>query len=175
MAKKHPIYRLHRIKVHHNRWLIWAIAYSVIVAIAIIGYISVSEVNFESQIIAENNFHSWHTYKNFPLGFSVRYPADWAIEADDNTTVDFVPNSNSDQGVTIAVTAPASEKAIRKSLKILREASIMLDGQPAQKITNDLGRGHSETVILAAHMSKLYVLRGSDSLVRQLQLTFRFE
>jgi hypothetical protein len=97
--KKHPIYRLHKIKIHPNRWLAWTIAYAVIVAIALIGYITVSEVNFESQI-AENEYHPRHFYQNTRLGFSANFPADWAIESDVNLNmVSFVPANGPDLSV----------------------------------------------------------------------------
>lgn len=171
---KHPIYRLHKIKVHHNRWLAWAVAYSVIIAIALTGYIVVSEVNFETQT-AENNYYPSHIYQDTRLGFSVLYPADWSIEADDNSTISFVPMNDSDQGVSVQVTGTQFEKTIRNSLDILKETGIKLDNKPAVKITNDLGRGYSESIILATHNNKLYVVRGTDSLVQRLTSAFHFK
>jgi hypothetical protein len=173
-TKKHPIYRLHKIKIHPNRWLGWSIAYGLIVAVALVGYIKVSDVNFEAQL-AENEFHPWHSYNDARLGFGIRYPADWSIEADNNSTISFLPTNLSDEGVSVHVTKPSAEKAIRRTLKILEESKIALDGQIAAKIINNLGQGHTETVILAVHKSKLYVLRGTDSFVEKLILTFHFK
>ncbi|MEJ0021323.1 MAG: PsbP-related protein [Candidatus Doudnabacteria bacterium] len=173
MAKT-KLSKIHKIVIHPNRWLIWTIAYAVIVTVALVGYIKVTDVSFEAQV-AENTFYPWHNYKDSRLGFDVRYPADWSIEADSNSAITFVPSTNSDEGVTVEVTSPDSEKAIRKTLKISSEVSTQLDDMPAQKIANDLGMGHSETVILALHGNKLYVIRGTDAFVRQLQLTFHFE
>src|SRR3989344_1485916 len=174
MAKTHPIYRLHKIKVHPNRWLGWAIAYAVFVAMTMVGYIQVSEINFESQI-AENQFFPWHSYLNSHLGFGLRYPADWSIESVNASEVNFIPSLSSDDGVSIQVTTLAAEKTIRKNLKVLSEAPTLLDNHTATKITNDLGWGHSETVITAPYKNKLYVIRGSDVLVQKLQLTFNLE
>lgn len=174
MAKKHPIYRLHKIQIHPNRWLIWALAYSLIVAIALMGYIAVTEVDFETQV-SDTDFQPRHFYRDSRLGFSLHYPADWSVEAVDSSTISFVPTKNMDQGVTVEVTEPSLEKTIRKSLKISGERAIRLDSNPAVKIINDLGRGHFETVVLATHNNKLYVLRGTDTLVQQLSLTFHFK
>lgn len=173
MAKKHPIYRLHKIKIHHNRWFIWAIAYVIIVAIAMVGYIKVSEIKEETQN-AESVYQPWHNYNDAKLGFGVRIPADWSIEAD-ASAISFAPTNSSDLGVSISVISPTAEKSLRKSLKISQETEISLDDNPSQKIKNNLENGHSETIILAVHNKKLYVLRGTDSLVQKLLLTFHFE
>lgn len=172
--KKHPIFRLHKIKIYPNRWLIWAIAYALIVAVAMVGYIKVSEINFETAQIAENQFQPWHSYINHSLGFSLRYPADWSIEATNSSAVTFIPSNSTDAGVTVAVAKPSAQKALQKSLKILSKTSTILDGQPATKILNDLGSNHSETVILTVVNKQLYVVRGTNSLVAKLMLTFNF-
>ncbi len=172
--KKHRLRNLHKIKIYHNRWLIWAIAYVVIFATAMIGYLKVSDINFETQQIADTQFQPWHSYKNTYLGFSQRYPADWWLEVQDQSSIVFVP-SGSDQGVTVRVVKPSAETAIRKTLKISNESRTLLDNNPAAKLTNDLGDSHFETVILSIHNHRLYVLRGSQSLVQKLLLTFNFE
>ncbi|MEO8065341.1 MAG: hypothetical protein ABI643_00605 [Candidatus Doudnabacteria bacterium] len=171
MAKK--LHKFHQIIVHPNRWLVWAIVYGIFVTIALVGYIQVTEVNFESQI-AENTFQPWHTFQDIRLGFRVHFPADWSIEAVNSSMINIFPSTISDEGVSVLVVPPASENAIRKTLKIVQENTIRVDGSPAQKIINDLGGGHSETVVLAQHNNKLYELRGTDNLVMKLVLTFQF-
>lgn len=175
MAKsKYKFNKLYNIKLHSNRWLIWAIAYALIVAVAVIGYIQVSEINFETGQIAENQFQPWHSYTDHSLGFSLRYPTDWSIEATNSSNVTFIPANSTDAGVTVQVAKSSAQKAFQKSLKILSQTKTALDGQPAIKIMNDLGKGHSETVILAVYKTKLYIMRGTDSLVAKLMLTFNF-
>lgn len=174
MAKKTKLRHLHKIKIHDNRWLVWAAAYLVFVGIALTGYLKVSDINFETQTIAENTFQSWRGFKNSDLGFGLRYPVDWSIEADSDSSVTFVPNEIFDDGVNILVTEPSAEKALRKTLKITEETSFKLGQELAAKIVNDLGNGHKETLVLVEHEGKLYVLRGSDNLVRKVLLTFYF-
>lgn len=173
MAKIKP-YHLHRIKIHPNRWLIWAIAYAIIVAIGMVGYIKVTDVNFDSQVAAENQFQPWRSYTNQALGFSLRYPGDWSIESTSKNAVNFIPAASPSEGVSISTSSPTVEKSLRKALNIIAEKSVMVDGAKGSEITNDLGNGALETVILAKHNNKLYVLSGEQKFVRQFLLTFRF-
>jgi hypothetical protein len=172
--KKHPIFRLHKIKIHRNRWLIWAVVYVVVVALATVGYIQVSNINFETQNLADSQFVPWHSYTNQDLNFSLRYPADWSIEASDKTTVNFVPSDSSDEGVSVSILKPAAETAIRKGLKNWSQDRITIDGNTAVKIRNSSDDGYSETIVMALRKSQLYVLRGTSSLVEKLLLTFNF-
>src|SRR3989344_1733447 len=116
MAKR-KLYHLHKIKIHHNRWLIWALAYALIVALALISYIKISDLNISSE--ADSVFSSFHSYSDSRLGFGVRYPADWAIEAE-ASSVTFLPPELSDSGVTVTVADPSSSVGIRKKLKLTR-------------------------------------------------------
>lgn len=164
--------KLHKVKIHHNRWLIWAIAYVLFVTIALVGYLQVSDLNFDAQN-AETNFQSWHNYTDARLGFTARYPASWSIEAD-NSGITFVPSDIAQAGATVSVMPTAYEKVLRKSLKIISENKINLGSDVASKIVNDLGGGQMETLILDVHNYKLYVIRGGNSYVQQLLLTFHF-
>lgn len=162
--------KLHKIKIHKNRWLAWAIAYAVIVVIGVVGYIQVSEVNFETQMAAESQFQPWRSFQNSALGFSIRYPADWSVNALGTTTTAFSNPANSSSSMTVAVLNPSAETQIRKSLKHPQDMRMLLDNQRAVKIQSD-----SETVILALYKSRLYVLSSSSaSLLDKFALTFRF-
>ena len=76
--------------------------------------------------------------------------------------------------MNILVTETSAEKALRKTLKIKEETSFKLGQELAARIVNDLGDGHEETLVLVEHNGSLYVLRGSDNLVRKVLLTFYF-
>jgi len=172
MAKKK--YRIHKIKIHPNRWFIWALAYTIIVAIGLISYIKISDLNFQTQLIAENTFTPWHSYSDKLLGFSVKYPLNWSIEAGADTSVSFVPMDSPDEGVTVSVNKLATEQAIRKPLKVSSEGSIVVDNVLGTNILNKLGGEQFEEVILLKHNQKLYVMRGTEELVQKLALTFHF-
>jgi hypothetical protein len=171
---KIKLHRLHKIKIHKNRWLIWALAYVLFVGIAMTGYLKVSDINFDTSLSADSTLQAQHSYTDARLGFGVRYPADWSIQADSAQSITFFPSDNASDGITVSVADPASEKSIRKALNIWSEDLVNIGTTPAAKIINNLGKGHYETVILAPYNHKLYVLRGNENLVGRMLLTFHF-
>jgi len=166
--------KFHKIKIHHNRWLIWAIAYVVFVGIALTGYLKIANISLDSENSGQNIFVAAHSYSAPSLGFTLRYPADWSIESDSTTSVTFLPTDGAESGVTVSVMAPSAEKSIRKTLKVSEESRTTVDGISAAKITNDLGNGYTETVVMAISNHLLYVVRGSDNFVQNLLVTFHF-
>lgn len=165
--------KFHKIRIHHNRWLIWAIAYMLFVTIALVGYLKVSDLNFDSDS-AQNQFEPSHSYNDQRLGFSLRYPADWAIEADIDS-VSFSPNDLTKYGVTVTQTVPSAEGAIRRTLKISSETTVQVDSVKGYKLTNDLGNGNSESVVIVPHKQKLFVIRGPEFFVQKMLMTFKLK
>jgi hypothetical protein len=171
--KKHPIFRLHKIKVHPNRWLIWAIAYVLFVTIAMVGYIKITD---EAVVTPqpEQVFISWHTYSNPTLGFALRYPANWSVESSQVGSVSFGPADSSKSGIEVDVYKPNAEKIARNSLKIVDQTPITVDGVAAVEITNNLGKNQTETVVLVNNKVHVYLIRGSKADVEKVLLTFSF-
>jgi len=177
MAKnKHPIFRMHKIEIHPNRWLVWAVAYMVFVAIALVGYISISNINFDTDVlVAENKYQPWRNYSNRELGFSLRYPGEWSIEAQSHTSVDFVPSDPFRPEVNLTVYSESEERDIRRALNIVSEKESELGGEPAVEIVNRITAGTAvETVLITSHNKKLYVFRGQSSSVRYFAQAFSF-
>jgi hypothetical protein len=164
--------KFHKIKIHPNRYLIWAIAYLLFVSIAMLGYLKIVNLGLENEG-SESVFEPMHSYSDARLGFALRYPADWSIEAS-SSSISFLPSKTSDEGVTVSITAPSAEVAIRNELEISKETNIMVKENSASKIVNNLGSGHTETVVIIPHNQKLYVVRGSTSLVERIMETFYF-
>ncbi len=176
MAKnKYQLSQIHKVKIHHNRWLIWAIAYLCFIFIALLGYIQISSVNVETEeLTAENSFQPWHPYKNEELKFSLRYPDKWSIEPASQTSVDFVPEMLSRPGVNVSVYASGDEKSIRAVLDVQSENKIEVDGIPATRLTTKLAGNETETVVLVKKDGRLYVLRGTLGSVSAFLQTFKF-
>lgn len=174
MAKT-KLHQLHKIKIHDNRWLIWAIVYVLFVCIALVYYVKISDLNIDSENTAESGFSASRSYSDARLGFTVKYPTTWGIEADFDSSVNFVPDDSSDVGITVSVVNASAEKSLRRTLDILSESAMILDKVSATKIINDLGEGHTETVVLAIYNRKLYVIRGSENFVQKFLLTFHFK
>jgi hypothetical protein len=171
MAKR-KLHHLHKIKVHHNRWLIWAVAYVLFVTIAIVGYLKVSDLNLDAE--SQNTYQPTHVYNDKRLGFALRYPADWSIEASSNTSITFLPNDLMDEGVVVSMVPPTAETAIRKALTVVYEVPVTVGDISGTNIISDLGDDHTESVVLIKYNSKLYVIRGSENYVNKILLTFHF-
>lgn len=177
MAKnKYQLSQLHKVKIHHNRWFIWTIAYLCFIFIALLGYIQVSSVNVETEeLSAENSFQPWRVYKNETLGFSLRYPTDWSIEAASETSLDFVPKTLSRPGVNISVYDSADEKKLRQVLEIQSEKEIEIDGNVGDEIISETeGKNTAEVVVLIENNGLLYAVRGTPGSVRAFVQTFNF-
>jgi hypothetical protein len=172
MAKT-KLRHLHKIKVHHNRWLVWAIAYAVIVAIAVFGYIEVSDITFENQIV-DREFVNLRNYTDNRLGFTVRYPASWGIEASSESSVIFLPIQIEDEGVQVSVRPLSVESDLREALDIVSESRSEVDGITATEITYSVGSTALETTVLVRHNDQLYSITGSKKLVNKFLTTFRF-
>jgi len=164
--------KFHKIRVHHNRWLIWAIAYLLFVAIAMVGYVKVSDLSLDSENTSLNSVLA-HTFTDSKHGFTVKYPANWSIESNIDSMT-FLPYDSSDNGVTVSVVSPAAEKAIRSSLEISYETKTTVDSSTASKIINDLGSGRGEMVVLINHDKQVFVIRGSTNFVEKFLTTFHF-
>jgi hypothetical protein len=158
-------------KIHKNRWLIWAVAYMLIVALGLVGYIAVSEIDFEREVVPYQNSETWRSYRDGRLAFSLRFPQDWGIEAQQNSVIFDGPNWGEE--ISVSVGKISDETLLRQSLKIIKEEKIKIDGVSAVKLTNSLGQGADESVVLAKHNNKLYIIRGSNSFNRIFS-TFNF-
>jgi hypothetical protein len=169
---KRKLHHLHKIKIHPNRWLFWAIAYILFVTIALVGYLKVSDLHLDAENSGDYSA-SLHKFTSKQMGFTLRYPADWSIEAD-NSSVNFLPSDFSDNGVSVSVLSPIAEKSLRSGLKILNEVSGTLDSTAAAKIRSDLGNGYTEKIVIATYNHKIYVIRGGENVVNKILLTFEF-
>lgn len=167
------IKRLHKIKIHHNRWLIWACAAAVVAAIALVGYIEVSEISFQDQIFNFNDVGSQKTYHDQSLGFSINYPNSWGIEAAENNVV-FSDPEKSGEDVSVFVYDADAEKALRQSLNISDTDDIKIDSVKGTRITNSITKKVKEQVILLPFGDKLYVIRGNGALFSRIATSFKF-
>lgn len=177
MAKnKYQLSQIHKIKVHHNRWLIWTIAYLFFIFIAVLGFIQVSTINFDTEeLMAESSFEPWHHYKNNELMFSLRYPSGWSIEPASQTSVDFMPVELARPGVNVSVYGAGDERKVRAVLDIQSEKELEVGGVMGTEIVNQLdSSGTTETIVLIENEGRLYSIRGTAGSVRAFLQTFTF-
>ncbi len=171
---KIKLHRLHKIKLHPNRWLIWSIAYALIIGIAMVGYMKVTDVNFETDQLPPPYFSSAKVYINEQQGFTLRYPAEWSLESQANS-VEFSPSSISDAGASISVLKQSEQRSLVAGLNVISSQPIMVDGQAGTKIIAEPRSNELETVVTVNYNNKLYVIRGSNAAVNKLLMTFNFK
>jgi hypothetical protein len=173
--KKH-IKRLHKIKIHDNRWLAWAIALTVIACFALWSYIKVTDYAIDYQamdsaLITNNGL----IYKDNVLGFSLYHPRDWGVESDVRTTIIFNDPQNNGAGMTVSLYEPKDESQLRKSLKIAGERDVILNGEKGKRLIVSDGQKTVETMVLVQHEGRLYVIRGNTPWFDHVLSSFRFD
>lgn len=171
MARKNIVRKL-QTKLHKNRWLMWAIAFSVISTFALVAYIKVTDKFLESELYASLDSDNWRTYRDNRLGFSLRYPSSWGIEAQGNT-VEWTDPKRFGEDLSVSVMALSAESGIRSSLDNEREDRISVDSVSAAKIYNNVG-GSVEKVVLVRRQGQLFVIRGTNPLFDRVLSLLKF-
>lgn len=172
--KKH-LKRLHKVKVHHNRWLIWTLALSAIALIGLLSYIKVNDYRNDTEMMEYVPvIRKAVTYSDYRLGFSIKHPVAWSAETDEANTISFLDPQNYGEGISITVTESKNEKTYRNSLvPVLNETEFGLDGENASYIT--IGkRTAPEKVVLVHRLGRLYVIRGTGMMFDKILPTFKF-
>lgn len=165
--------RLHKIKVHKNRWLVWAFFAALAAGVALVGYIKVSDVDFENQVFNYSDTKLWRTYSDGRLGFSLKYPMNWGIEAM-GEGIEFSDTSNPQNNVTVFVYDASAERSIRQSLNIEKEEKIRIDSVEGRRIENAITSKVMEDVVLIKSGDRLYVIRGSGNMFDKVVTSFNF-
>jgi hypothetical protein len=158
--------RLHKIKVHHNRWLVWTIAIAVLVCSAVLAQIQISNIHFETQMgWGVDSASNWVTFKHKSDGYSIKYPRTWAVEMDTPLGVSFVNLENYNEFVSVAAYPVSEEPVIRRELTIARQVEVKVAGHNAVMVVQR--RDPSEAAVLVKDGDKLFVIRGrSDKFER---------
>jgi hypothetical protein len=164
---------IHKIKVHHNRWLMWAISAAIIVAAALIAYIQVSNIYFESNIFGQPVTGSWTNFTNRVYGYSLKYPKNWAIEAETASSMSFESVSDPNESVSVTIYPGANEKDLRAALFTTKETATEVAGLKAVKVSRN--KNQAESVVMFKAGAELYVIRGQSSSFDKIVESFRFQ
>jgi hypothetical protein len=172
---KRHIKRVQKIKVHHNRWLIWAVSLTVIACFMLLSYIKITDYvldyqSMDTALINDNGV----IYKDNVLGFSLYHPKDWGVESEVRDTITFNDPKNNGAGLEVSLYELDDERALRDVLEISREQTVFVDDQKGARLTVTDGRKTIESVVLVPHDGMLYVIRGSTAWFDQVLSSFKF-
>ena len=158
-----------------HRNITWTVAIAIFVTIALLGYINVTNENFDREVVGtRDNLMVWKKYSNKTLGFSLRYPNDWILESPASNIVLFGDLLSTFEQVTVSVLEASDEEAIREALNIVNESRIPIGEIDGPRIVNLLSNGNLETVILARPDLRLFVIRGTTAVIDDIVSTIKF-
>ena len=174
MAKEKTNWKhIYKVRVHDNRWLAWTIAICVLVSAALIGYIQVSDVYFESEMRFSTFNSNSANFIHKTEGYSLKYPRSWALESGEGSTISFVNTSDPNQYFSVSVYPSSDEKAVRSTFLATREQEVNINGHPAILVTQ--GRVPGEEIIMLKDSGKLYVLFGKGPFFDNMAESFKFQ
>jgi hypothetical protein len=166
--------RLHKIEVHHNRWLAWTIAIAILTCATLVAYIQVSGIHFETQMSFNSAVtQNWGTFTNRYDGYTVKYPRTWAVESEGTSNISFVSTRNVNEYFSITSYDLSEEKSIRTSLFSTKEDTVKVSGVEGTKLSQS--RNQPENVVMVKDSSRLYVIRGKGEMFDKVLSTFKFQ
>lgn len=158
-----------------HRWLIWTVAIAVFMTIAVVGYIKITDVNFDREMVGSlSDPGAWRNYTNKSLGFSLRYPSDWVLESPASNIIMFESGSDVLNQITVSVLEAKDEAAIRGALNDISEERVAIDDIDGPRIVNELVDGEREIVMLARPDTRLFVIRGTSKQIDNIISTVKF-
>jgi hypothetical protein len=170
--EKRKLKNLHKIKIHNNRWLGWVFAVAILAGVALVGYIKISDVHFESQFGLVDYTAKWHVFRHKSDGYSLKYPNTWALEAETGT-ISFVNPADPNQYFSVTTYDAGQEEQIRKTLFNTKQTSVTIDGFKGVMISQS--KKQPESVVMLENDNTLYVLRGKGYLFERILTTFKFQ
>jgi hypothetical protein len=158
-----------------HRNITWTVAIAFFVTFAILGYINVTNENFDREVVGSNSeFGAWKNYTNKTFGFSLRYPNDWVLESPASNIIIFESSDSTFEQVTVSVLGAGDEEAIREALNIVSEDRVPIHEIDGPRIVNLLSNGNLETVVLARPDFRLFVIRGTSRVIDDIVSTLKF-
>ncbi|MBX4204704.1 MAG: hypothetical protein KW788_00775 [Candidatus Doudnabacteria bacterium] len=154
MAKKRK--KFHKIVIHPNRYLLWAVAVMVITAAALVSYIYVTNITTDLSLRQETNMAYWHSYKDANL--SLRYPADWLVDVGTGY-IGFGPKN--DDAFLVYSYSPPNDPAYDSYSKLAATRAIMVDGLVGIRVPTDPNT--SQKIAFVKTSKRLYEFRGTTN------------
>ena len=157
---------LHKIVIHPNRYLIWALVFTFIVAFGLVAYISIGNINQDSELGLNQDLRFWHSYKDEFMTF--RYPAEWLADPGPG----YIGFGSKDTDVFIIYSYTSSDPAYENYLKLSGVKQITIGGKSGIEVadyTKDRQR-----IAFVKDGNRLYEFRGTTGLFDKILRTVHF-
>lgn len=173
-SKLKRIAKIHKVTIHPNRWLVWALLISALGCSGLIFYIAMDKNQTDIEMMQYAPvIRQAIKYSDSRLGFSIKHPASWDAEAGEASTVSFLDPGNYGQWVSITVSDRNTIKSLRASLDPFMEKTILLDGEQALYSATG-SRNSPEYIVSTVHLGRHYIIRGSGKMFDSVLATFKF-
>lgn len=164
---------IHKVRIHENRWLAWTIAIAVLLCAALVAYIQVTDIHFETQMSFSSGPNAnWSTFNHRSAGYNLKYPKTWGLETESESSLSFINAQNPNEYFSVSTYPTSEERQIRTSLIISNELPVKIGGLSGTMVSQ--GRNQSESIALVRERDTLFVLRGTGSNFNRILATFRF-
>jgi hypothetical protein len=166
--------RPHKVKIHHNRWLIWCVALSFILLMGLFSYIEISNYSFMRNS-TEGYYYlkkQGQSFKDSYNGFSVKHPRSWGIEAESRNSIAFIDPTNYGESITVSVYSVSDEASIIKSMGLKDGREIVL-GSASGKLYLRNSNNIPEKAVLIKSDKRLFVIRGNSKYFEGFLRTFQ--
>ncbi|HEX5429638.1 MAG TPA: hypothetical protein VFX17_00985 [Patescibacteria group bacterium] len=159
--------KIHKIVIHPNRYLIWALCIALMATIALVAYIRISTILDTQTSVDQGPNTQWLNFQDANL--SLRYPSSWLVE-EDLTSVSF-GTSNQDLFL-VSVQTPPDASAYASFAKTSGVEPVTVDGISGILLPKDDTTG--EQIAFAKTSQSLFEFRGSTPLFSQILATVKF-
>ncbi len=150
-------------RIHHNRWLIWAITAIVLVLGTLFFYIKIANLNDSAQQVFINS-QQRRQYSNQTLGFGVDYSAGWVVDSSSNQSVTFDNPANDGESISISTASLAAAAQLEKTPSAKVASTYTLRGNQVTILTvADPEGGNSMEIGIINTSKKAFVVTGSSS------------
>ena len=158
--------KFHKIIIHPNRYLIWALVSALFVAIGLVAYIYIGNVNQDTDLTISPDVTFWHTYKDAALTF--RYPGEWFVDPGEGY-IGFGPK---DRDVFLVYSYTGADAAYSSYLNSDNVEPIIIDGKDGIRVRDSFAT--NEHIAFVKNLGKLYEFRGSTGAFDKILSTVRF-
>lgn len=165
--------KFHKIKLHNNRWMIWAVIVMALSASMLLAYIEIVKTQFVEDVNYLKQVKNWRAYKDGADNYEFLYPRNWVLEFESSDNVFSLVNPDDvNEYFTITRYDVAEEKELKQAIATVNEKTINLNGVNATQIVPD--KRLSENLVLIKQGKFLYTLQAKGRDGNRILSMFKF-